>query len=191
MDLTTFLQRSPHLNRDDWAAEFATKWTPVHLPEGACLSRQEQDESGEYILLQGALVSTICDPDGREVCVDFYLSPCVVTPNIARTRDGVSRVSIVATTPASLARIDSNLLSDLMITSGRIRQWANDILSDALSAKADREWSLAALGGAARLDWFRASHPDHETIFPHTYIASFLGVTPVTLSRLRAERREE
>ncbi|MEP0138999.1 hypothetical protein [Tateyamaria sp.] len=73
-----------------------------------------------------------------------------------------------------------------MISSEPVRNWANGILREALSRKADREWCLAALGGAERLTWFRQAFPGYEDIFPHTLIASFLGVTPVTMSRLRA-----
>lgn len=77
-------------------------------------------------------------------------------------------------------------LTDLMLGSEPIRNWANGVLRDALSEKAEREWCLAALGGAERLTWFRQAFPGYEDIFTHTLIASFLGITPVTLSRLRA-----
>jgi CRP-like cAMP-binding protein len=153
---------------------------------GAHLAWQEQPETDEYILLEGCLASSICDQQGKEVCVGFYVGPCVVTPNIARTRDGVSLVSIAATTDASLAMIDSDVLSNRMISSEPVRNWANGVLRDALSRKAEREWCLAALGGAERLKWFRQAYPSYEDIFPHTLIASFLGVTPVTMSRLRS-----
>lgn len=156
------------------------------MNKGAHLSRQEQPETDEFILLEGCLASSICDQEGKEICVGFYRGPCVVTPNIARTRDGVSLVSIAATTDARLAWIDSELLSGLMLSSESIRNWANAVLRDALSKKAEREWCLAALGGAERLNWFRQSFPGYEDIFTHSLIASFLGMTPVTISRLRS-----
>lgn len=159
------------------------------MHKGAQLSWQEQPETKEYILLEGCLTSSICDEEGKEVCVGFYMGPCVVTPNIARTRDGLSLVSIAATTDATLASIASEHLTELMLASEPIRNWANAVLRDALSKKAEREWCLAALGGAERLNWFRQTYPGYEDIFTHSSIASFLGVTPVTMSRLRASDR--
>ncbi|UYV36173.1 Crp/Fnr family transcriptional regulator [Rhodobacteraceae bacterium D3-12] len=185
MDLRTFLMQSPDLS--DWANTdaFASAWKQIRLNKGAQLTQQEHSQTDEFILLQGCLASSICDQDGKEVCVGFYVGPCVITPNIARTRNGLSLVSIVALTDTRLARIESDELSDRMIASEPVRNWANGILRDALSRKVDREWCLAALGGAERLAWFRKEFPGYEDIFPHTLIASFLGVTPVTMSRLR------
>jgi len=189
MDLRTFLMQSPDLSEAACADDFASDWKRKRLKRGMHLTRQEQPETDEFILLEGCLVSSICDQDGKEVCVGFYVGPCVVTPNIARTRDGVSLVSIAATTDALLARIDSDLLSNRMIASEPVRNWANAVLRDALSRKVDREWCLAALGGAERLTWFRQSFPGYEDIFTHALIASFLGITPVTMSRLRASHK--
>ncbi len=186
MDLRTFLTQSPDVSDIDWADDFASDWKQVRLGKGAHLTWQEQPEALEFILLEGCLTSSICDPEGKEICVGFYVGPCVVTPSIARTREGLSLVSIVATTDASLVQIDSGLLSDRMIASPSIRNWANGVLRHALSEKAEREWCLAALGGAERLTWFRQAFPGYEDIFTHASIASFLGITPVTMSRLRA-----
>lgn len=94
-------------------------------------------------------------------------------------------MSITATTEAKIARIENDRLTELMIASEPIRDWANCVLRGALSQKADREWCLAALGGADRLAWFRETYPGLEDIFIHALIVSFLGITPVTLSRLR------
>ena len=60
-------------------------------------------------------------------------------------------------------------------------------LREELSRKTEREWCLAALGGADRLEWFRERYPNYEGLFVHHQIASFLGMTPVSFSRLRAK----
>ncbi|MEP0565065.1 MAG: hypothetical protein ABJC64_11725, partial [Paracoccaceae bacterium] len=164
MDLRTFLMQSPDLSAMTFADDFASDWKRMRLSKGAHLIRQEQPETDEFVLLEGCLASSICDQDGKEVCVGFYVAPCVVTPNIARTRNGVSLVSIAATTDALLARIDSDLLSNQMISAEPVRNWANGVLRDALSRKVDREWCFAALKGAERLTWFRQAFPGYEDI---------------------------
>ena len=78
---------------------------------------------------------------------------------------------------ALVAQMDSRALTELMLASEPIREWANGILQQELARKADREWCLAALGGADRLARFRENYPRHEELFGHYLIASFLGVT--------------
>ena len=72
-----------------------------------------------------------------------------------------------------------------MLRDGNVRNWANGIMRAEIPRRAQREWALGALPAAERLVWFRKAHPNHEALFPHTFIASYLGMTPVTLSRLR------
>lgn len=185
MTLATFFTQSADWPDVDSRDGFASRWDEKRLRKGAHLVQQGQPDNNEYIVLNGQLISTICDPDGKEICVGLYAGPCVVTPQIARTRGGVSIVSITATSDVTRARMDSALLSELMISSEPVRHWANGVLQSALSDKADREWCLAALGGAERLKWFRDAYPGYEELFTHVMIASFLGITPVTMSRLR------
>lgn len=189
MDLLTFLSSSASALGKDSARVFASAWSVEHVKKGCRLAAQGEPDTMERIILDGRAVSQITDPDGRAVCVGFHAGPCVVTPNVARTRNGTSLASIDVITDVLLAQMDSRALTDLMLVSEPIREWANGILQLELARKADREWCLAALGGADRLAWFRKGFPHHEDIFGHYLIASFLGVTPVTLSRLRGAER--
>ena len=170
---------------DTALAELAAAWTPVHAEKGKVLAHQGDRVSREVMLLDGKAVAQITDSEGRGVCVGFYTGPGLVTPHIARTRDGISLVTIEVTVDARIAEMPADMLLAMMLRTSEIRDWANAILRDELSRKTDREWCLAALGGADRLAWFRDRYPDHEALFAHGLIASFLGMTPVTLSRLR------
>ncbi|MGJ8585593.1 MAG: Crp/Fnr family transcriptional regulator [Marinosulfonomonas sp.] len=168
---------------------FASAWSVEHVEKGRRLAAQGEPEPMERIILDGRAISQISDAEGRAVCVGFHAGPCVVTPNVARTRNGTSLVSIDVIADALVAQMDSRALTELMLASVQIREWANGILQQELARKADREWCLSALGGADRLAWFRKGFPHHEDLFGHYLIASYLGVTPVTLSRLRGAER--
>ena len=189
MDLQTFLMQSPDLPDKASAARLASNWTPRIVKKGASIVQQGQRETRELIVLDGCAASRIQDPDGKAVCVELYVGPCVVTPNIARTRNGTSLVSVEAMTDTLVAQMDSDVLTGLMIASEPVRDWANGVLREELGRKSDREWCLAALGGSDRLAWFRERYPGYEEIFVHSLIASFLGMTPVTFSRLRSNDR--
>ena len=153
------------------------------------LARQGDPDDKEYILLSGKMVSLIGDAEGREVCVGFLVGPCVITPNLARTAAGKSLVSLRAETDGQAASVEAAVLLDLMRGSSAIEDWANAVLRAELERKTSREWSLAALKAKERLEWFRSRYHDHEALFNHSQIASFLGMTPVTLSRLRNPSR--
>lgn len=181
----TFLISQPNGLGKATAEEFANAWRVQHVPKGGYIATQGAADCMETIVLDGRVTSNIADAEGRTSCVGFYSGPCVITPNVARTRDGLSLVSIIAGTDTLIAQLENAVLTELMLSSEPIRDWANGILREELARKADREWCLAALGGADRLIWFRNKYPGHEDLFGHSLIASFLGITPVTLSRLR------
>ena len=190
MDLFTFFTSSPNALDKNTAREFAAAWRVEYVERGRRIATQGEPDLIEHIILDGRATSLITDPEGRAVCVGFHAGPCVVAPNVARTRNGTSLVSIDVIADALVAQMNTLALTELMLASEPIREWANGILQQELARKADREWCLAALGGADRLAWFRENFPRHEGLFGHYLIASFLGVTPVTLSRLRGAERD-
>ncbi len=190
MDLFTFLTSPPNALDTDSARDFAAVWHVEFVKKGHPIAVQGAPHHQEHIILDGRATSQITDPDGRAVCVGFHAGPCVVVPNVARTNNGTSLVSIDVSADALVAHLDTRALTDLMLKSERIRDWANGVLQQELARKANREWCLAALGGADRLAWFRENFPDHEALFGHYLIASYLGLTPVTLSRLRVASKD-
>jgi CRP-like cAMP-binding protein len=190
LDLLTFFTSFPNALDKDISREFAAVWSVEYVEKGRRIAMQGEPDPMEHIILDGRATSLITDPEGRAVCVGFHTGPCVVAPNVARTRNRASLVSIEVNADSLVAQLDRRALTELMLASEPIREWANDILQQELARKTDREWCLAALGGADRLAWFREDFPHHEGLFGHYLIASFLGVTPVTLSRLRGAMRD-
>lgn len=63
------------------------------------------------------------------------------------------------------------------------------------SLKDDRELSvhiaLSTLSGEERYQWFLSEYRDIADIVPQNYIASFLGIQPQSLSRIKRQLREQ
>ena len=144
-----------------------------------------QENRYEYFLLDGLLRSFILDEKGNETTVGFHSAPCAVTPCIARSEYSRSLVSCEAVQTSRVVRFLENDLLDLMRKDENASLWGNRVMQAELVRRSKREWSLAAESGAQRLERFEKEHPDVASVVSAKIIATYLGITPVTLSRLR------
>ena len=70
-----------------------------------------------------------------------------------------------------------------------IARWGDAVLAQELVRRVDRELALATQPAKERLLALRAEKPGLEDTVPHHHLASYLGMTPVSLSRLRGKLR--
>jgi CRP-like cAMP-binding protein len=153
------------------------------------LFQANQENRCEYLLLSGLLRSFILDVKGNETTVAFHSAPCVITPCIARSEMTRSLVSCEAIQSSRVVHFPKNELMNLMINDENARRWGNQVLQVELVRRARREWSLAAETGAQRLERFGKEYPDIASLVSAKIIATYLGITPVTLSRLQSSSR--
>lgn len=153
------------------------------------LFSQGMPNDSEYFLLNGLYRSLARDSQGREVTLDFHRGPAVITPNTARSHLGLSLLEVECLVPGNIAILNANKLTDLMVEFASIRQWGNAVMQASLERKHAHEWCLSALAAEKRLAWFREKFVGGEEAIPHIHIASYLGITPVTMSRLRRQSK--
>ena len=150
-----------------------------------------QENRYEYLVLSGLLRSFILDVKGNETTVAFHSAPCVMTPCIARTESFTSLVTCEAIQTSRIIRFSESELMNLMINDEHAHRWGNRVLQTELVRRARREWSLAAETGAQRLQRFKKEYPDIASMVSAKIIATYLGITPVTLSRLQSSLRAD
>ncbi|MGP1684902.1 MAG: Crp/Fnr family transcriptional regulator [Giesbergeria sp.] len=170
------------------AADFAPVLQALrceNLASGQSLLHMGQIRPQECFVLDGLLRTSVADACGREVTLGFHVGPCVMPPAITRSLQECSRVDCVALEVSRVALFDPHTLSQAMADHAPVHEWGNAVLRHELLRMAQREWALAALAGAQRLQQLRAECPGLEDRVPHRMIASYLGMTPVNFSRLR------
>jgi len=159
----------------------------ISVGAGEFLAEQGEIATTELVLLSGQIACSISNSDGLSVCCELSEGPTILPPNISRIREGKSIYDIEVLKTAYVATIEANCLMENMVENPNIRDWGNEIMRDQLMRQSERQWALAALDAKSRLEWLREKHPLVEDKFDHWRIASYLGMTPVTLSRVRKQ----
>lgn len=160
------------------------------LASGEDLLRPGQADPPEFFVLSGMLKTWVADAHGREATLAFHEGPGIVMPAGTRTQHGCSRVFCSALSPTQVAVFAPQCLVDCMLHNSAVRQWGEAVMHAELLRRADREWALAALTAQERLRALRQEFPGLEDRVALHHIASYLGMTVVTLSRARTALRK-
>ena len=144
----------------------------------------------EYFVYEGVCRSFLLSPEGEEVTISYFLEGGVLSPNTTRTANQISHLNFQALTKLTVASLDADKFQQLMIDHLDIREFGNKVLQYELLAKVEKEIALASLSAKERLILFREKYHFLENLISHVDIASYLGITNISLSRLRRELLE-
>ena len=139
----------------------------------------------EYFVYEGICRSFLLSPEGEEVTISYFLEGSVLSPNKTRTANQISQLNFQALTKLTLASLNADKFEQLMINHIDIREFGNMVLQNELLAKVEKEIALASLNAKERLILFREKYHFLENLISHVSIASYLGITNISLSRLR------
>jgi CRP-like cAMP-binding protein len=141
----------------------------------------------EYFVLEGVCRSFLLSPEGEEISISFFTDKTVISPYTTRTSKGLSNLNFQALTPLKLGVMDAETFEEFMVDNLEIREFGNVVLRNELKQKVEKEIGMASLTAKERLLRFREQYPMLENVIPHTTIATYLGITNISLSRLRNE----
>ena len=141
------------------------------------------------ILLSGIFRGFVLDEEGREVTDCFTSCPGDFVVGCGLLTEP-SRVGFEAICDSEVLMIPMGELLDALMQSKELMELYNRALTEALQ----RHWELKILllqcPAMGRYQWFLKKYPGLIDKVSNKHIASFLGMTPVTLSRLRQRLRE-
>jgi len=154
-------------------------------PAEVYISGEDKPDSSEYFLLEGIVHSCHYAESGENITTGFYLSGTVITPHFARTIMGKSIYSLQFLTKGVLCSVPVSVLDELRSRIEDIRIFGKKVVEQELTRSVRQDLSFRTESAKERLVNLRLEFPNLENLVPHTSIASFLGITPVSFSRLR------
>ncbi len=139
------------------------------------------------VVLSGVLREVFIDADGEERTFSFEGDLVSSWSDVLAQRP--SRTRIEALSDAEVQLYDVASIRALEPAAPDLRHVLRLIAESLYLRKADREFELLTLSASQRYDALLARLPLIEERVQLQHIASYLGITPVYLSRLRRRRR--
>jgi CRP-like cAMP-binding protein len=163
----------------------------VALARGQTLFDMGQPHPYVHVLRQGCVKTLYRDAQGNEWVQDFFCEGAFLCSLTSLTPGGVSSYACEALEPCVLERIDYAWLE---ACAARHPLWQAALLhgwKDYATRREIRERDLLTLSPPARYAAFVAQRPGLAARVPQKELARYLGITPVSLSRIRARQRQQ
>lgn len=141
----------------------------------------------EYFQISGVAHRYNTDEELQLTTTGIYADSAVITPHFARTMNDLAIFSLQALADSVYFRVPVEVFNKLRQTNGRIGAFGQRVVEAEFIRHLNYEVLFRSYSAKDRLLYFRHTYPQLENIIPHTVIASFLGITPVSFSRLRNE----
>lgn len=162
----------------------------VYLSKGEFLYHAGDCVPNLYLLKSGGLRGYYFDKKGREVTDCFCFRPgSAAAPSFHPEEP--SMISAVAYKDSVLVSIPWPQLMQCIEENFEGRNVYERILADAAESHCELKVQMVCGTAAERYNWFLKYYPDLDGEVSDRSIASFLGMNPVTLSRLRTSHQAE
>ena len=145
----------------------------------------------EYFQLEGLSHRYIVDAESNKLTTGIYEEQVVITPHFGRTSNSQSIFNLQALSDSSYFIISVNTFEELRREHIQIEKVAQTIVTREYIRLMNLEILFRASTAKERLIHFRDNFSQLENKIPHMVIASYLGITSVSLSRLRKELSKE
>lgn len=182
--LVNFILSVVKISKDD-ADQIANAFHPIEFKEKDYLLR-ENEVSDDYLYLERGLMRTfLYNLEGEEITIDFFTEDNIVfeiTSFFNRVR---SEAYIQAITKCKGFRISYEELNTLFHNKPAFRDFGRAILVKEFIASQGRNYGMINRTAKERYQNLLSTKPQILQYAPLKYIASYLGVTDSTLSRLR------
>ncbi|MGB0722950.1 MAG: Crp/Fnr family transcriptional regulator [Gammaproteobacteria bacterium] len=157
----------------------------VRIDKGDSLIRTQEPTPFAYALLSGIARNFYTTLEGREYTKIFLTKGQIVSPYIENITGIAPRSTVEALTDITALRIPFDDLIEVLESTPDLVRLHLRLIQSFYVLKEKREYELLTLNATQRYALFLEEFADYIDLIPNMHIASYLGITPVSLSRLR------
>ncbi|NML40841.1 Crp/Fnr family transcriptional regulator [Chitinophaga sp. G-6-1-13] len=160
---------------------------PVLQPKNRVIEEEGKIPKHLYFIVSGFVRLFHYNDKGDEVTTHINCPPGFITSYFHFINQTISNENLECITDCELLRITKNDLETLTRESQAFKDFSILVFQQSLSYNEKRSKELASLTAEQRYKNLMEEHPDILHNVPLQYIASFLGMNPKSLSRIRKQ----
>lgn len=160
---------------------FSTK----ELKKGDYFSREGQIAKELAFLNTGIVRAFYTTEMGQEYTKRFFTSPCIIGSYSSLITEKPSLYSQQALTPCTIFVANYTQVSELYDSHSDLERLARKFAENYFVFNEIKELEVVLLDATERYLQFKKEYQNLEEIIPQYHIASYLGISPTQLSRIR------
>ncbi len=151
---------------------------------------QVQDKVPEYLyfIASGFMRLFYCDENGDEITTNLSSSNAFLTSFLSFIHQKKAKENVECITKCDIVRIHRPNLAILIDECESFKKFSLIIFENAIASTENRANDLATLSAEQRYRKLMENQPEILQNVPMQYIASFLGMKPESLSRIRRQK---
>jgi len=154
------------------------------IKRSTLIAEEKKNYNNELFIVSG-IVRLFYLGDGNEINIAFFKGPETLSPYFSRNINGKHSCYIETLTDTEIIEFNAESFSELIRSNNEIQRFAYHVVENELKNKIQREKLFLTQNAEKRLLSFREKYKGLENEISHYHIASYLGINPVSLSRLR------
>lgn len=184
-----FLKTQIGLTNDDLCQKVMEAVYIRSIKKGEYLIKCGEYSTGLCFLIDGLLRGFFIDYQGNDVtdCFGFRFGSTAMP---YADFNAPSPINIIAMEDSRVMVIPMQLIRQMLAEHIEAAHIYNHLLLMGAAEHWEIKMALYQYTAAQRYEWFLERYEGLIDRISHVHIASFLGITPVTLSRLRSKRKE-
>ena len=158
------------------------------IPKGSILIREGQTVKKIFFVTAGCLRSFCTDKNGKEHTLQFAIRNWWISDYIAIHNNESATLSVECLKESTVLEFNAEELDGMLSLFPEFEPFQRYILERHVVSLHQRILNQLQLTASERYDFFIAQYPNIEQSTRNYHIASYLGITQESLSRIRLEK---
>ncbi len=161
------------------------------VSKGEVLIRGGQTVNKTFFVTQGSLRSFCVDKEGKEHTLQFAIKDWWISDFIAIYNNEPASLTVECITDATVIEFNAQKLDEIYLQFPEFEAFQRKNLERHVVSLHKRILNQLQLTALERYNLFLEQYPNIEQHVPNYHIASYLGITQQSLSRVRAEKAKK